>query len=249
MNRRTFFKLMGLAWGTVVLFPGRLRAETAKAKHWASENFGWVSHNLNGSVGTDPMFSEATHTGSPPASAKPSDDKPKMKLTKEEQDIFDGKKGPLLQKAMKTVVAYGQMFGATKLVDLDAAPHLAMSWGTNVVMPFLKIYQQFADAGIKTYAPFTSDPKPFNKTLKGTPEQDKVIRETYVRDELLTKTYEKIGMRKDAWSCVCYAPEIGNVPKLGDNLSWSESSAINYANSAIGARTNRNSMNPVSSSD
>jgi predicted aconitase len=49
-------------------------------------------------------------------------------------------------------------------------------------------------------------------------------------------------MRKDAWSCVCYAPEIGNVPKLGDNLSWSESSAINYANSAIGARTNRNSM-------
>ena len=38
------------------------------------------------------------------------------------------------------------------------------------------------------------------------------------------------GMVKDGWTCVCYAPEVGNVPKQGDNLSWSESSAINYVN-------------------
>lgn len=46
-----------------------------------------------------------------------------MKLTAEERAIMDGEKGPLLQKAMKTIVVYGELFGAEKLVDLDHAPH------------------------------------------------------------------------------------------------------------------------------
>lgn len=33
----------------------------------------------------------------------------------------------------------------------------------------------------------------------------------------------------------------GNTPRKGDILSWSESSAVVFANSVIGARTNRNS--------
>ena len=53
----------------------------------------------------------------------------------------------------------------------------------------------------------------------------------------------KLGMRsKKDWSCACYLPEMGNTPSRGDYLAWSESSAINYANSVLGARTNRNSM-------
>ena len=53
----------------------------------------------------------------------------------------------------------------------------------------------------------------------------------------------KLGMRsKNDWSCACYVPEMGNTPERGDYLAWSESSAINYVNSVLGARTNRNSM-------
>ena len=247
MNRRTFFKVMAGAWAAVALFPGHLRAESGKVRDWLSEHFASVRfrsrNNLFGSMGTDPMFSLTSHTGSNQSSAKASDDQSKMELTEEEQEILDGKKGPLLQKALKTVVAYGELFGAKKLVDLDHAPHLAMSWGTDVVMPFLNIYKQFAEAGLKSYAPFTSDPVPFDyENLNPGPEKEKVSRETYRRQQELTEVYEKLGMIKKAWSCVCYAPEIGNVPKRGDNLSWSESSAINYANSVLAARTNRNSM-------
>jgi predicted aconitase len=198
---------------------------------------------LGGHMGTDPMFALTTHTGHSRAHVKHSDDHPKLKLTVEEQNILDGKKGELLQKAMKTLVAYGELFGATKLVDLQAAPHLAMSWGSDAVEPFLKIYKQLADAGLKTYAPFTADPKPFDHVnLDPGPKKRAVVEKIYSRDRELTEVNERLGMVKGAWSCVCYAPEMGNIPKKGDYISWSESSAINYSNSALGARTNRNSM-------
>ena len=48
-------------------------------------------------------------------------------------------------------------------------------------------------------------------------------------------------MGEDAYTCACYLPEVGNVPKRGDVLSWAESSAVVYANSVLGARCNRNS--------
>jgi predicted aconitase len=247
MNRRTFFRLMAAAWGTLALFPTRIRAEAAKAKDRVSEalaSVGFRSNNdLGGSIGTDPMFCLTTYTGHKPSGADLSHQEPKMILTEDEQEIMDGKKGPLLQKAMKTIVAYGELFGAKRLVDLDHAPHIAMSWGTDAIIPFLKIYEQFAEAGIKTYAPFTSDPKPFDYVnLNPGPEKEKISRATYSQDGRLTEVYEKLGMMKEGWTCVCYAPEVGNVPKRGDNLSWSESSAINYVNSAIGARTNRTTM-------
>jgi len=84
-------------------------------------------HQLNGQIGTDPSFVHATHTGHSKANAKATDPMPEMKLTAEEQDIMDGKKGELLQKAIKTICDYGRLFGAEKLVDLDCAPHMAMS--------------------------------------------------------------------------------------------------------------------------
>jgi len=81
-----------------------------------------ATHQLNGQIGTDPNFAHATHTGHSRKHVKASHDHPKMKLTAEEQEIYDGKKGDVLQKAIKTVVAYGELFGADKLVDLGGAP-------------------------------------------------------------------------------------------------------------------------------
>ena len=52
---------------------------------------------------------------------------------------------------------------------------------------------------------------------------------------------EWYSLEKDAFSCTCYMDEVGNKPNKGDILSWSESSAVVYANSVLGARCNRNS--------
>jgi hypothetical protein len=58
-------------------------------------------HQLNGNIGTDPNFTPATHTGHSRSHVKASHDHPKMKLTAKEQEIYDGKKGDVLQKAIK----------------------------------------------------------------------------------------------------------------------------------------------------
>lgn len=118
-----------------------------------------------------------------------------------------------------------------------------MSWGSDAVEPFLKIYKQLADARLKTYKPFTADPKPFDHAhLDPGPKKRAVVEKVYCRDDELTKVNRRLGMMEDAWSCVCYVPEMGNTPSKGNFLAWSESSAINYSNSVLGARTNRNSM-------
>ena len=202
------------------------------------------THQLGGQIGTDLNLAHATHTGHSRANARHTDPQPELKLTPAEQEIYDGKKGDILQKAIKTIVAYGQLFGAEKLADLGGAPHMAVSWGSDGVEPLLKIYKQLVSAGLKTYAPFTADPKPMDsENLPVTAQEQAAVDKIYNRMAELEDLNLKLGMKsKDDWSCACYVPEMGNTPKRGDNLAWSESSAINYVNSVLGARTNRNSM-------
>jgi predicted aconitase len=202
------------------------------------------THQLGGQIGTDPNFTHTSHTGHSKAGALHSDPMPKLQLTADEQAIYDGKKGEALQKAIKTVVAYGELFGADRLVELGGAPHMAVSWGSNGVEPLLEIYRELSDAGLKTYAPFTADPKPMDAVnLPVSDAEQAAVDKIYNRMDELSDLNMKLGMRSEKdWSCACYLPEMGNTPKLGDYLSWSESSAINYVNSVIGARTNRNSM-------
>ncbi len=76
-----------------------------------------------------------------------------------------------------------------------------------------------------------------------TKAEQAAVDKIYNRMDELEELNMKLGMRsKKDWSCACYLPEMGNTPSRGDYLAWSESLAINYVNSVLGARTNRNSM-------
>ena len=48
--------------------------------------------------------------------------------------------------------------------------------------------------------------------------------------------YSELGIAK---TCTCTPYLVGNVPRFRDHVSWSESSAVAYVNSVIGARSNR----------
>lgn len=64
----------------------------------------------------------------------------------------------------------------------------------------------------------------------------------YTRQDYYENQLKKLGlMDSDAFTCTCYMDEVGNTPNYGEILSWSESSAVVYANSVLGARCNRNS--------
>src|SRR5210317_1477345 len=116
-----------------------------------------------------------------------------FELTPEEQAIMDGEQGEVLQRVMNTVVTYGKLMGATRLIDLQAAPHLALSWSTDGFYPFIKIFKELADAGLKTYAPFTSNPKAMDhENLDPGSAKKAMMNKAHSHDELLTETYEKL---------------------------------------------------------
>lgn len=195
-------------------------------------------------IGPDPHGAMCTGTGHSRAHVKYDPAAPaKMKLTKEEQDILDGKKGKVLAKVMKTVVQYGEAFGADKLVDLGGHPHTVLMFGNNAVAPIIDIFNECADAGLKAYAPYTLDPRPNDLyNLETEPEMQYKIQKMFNLQDQIEMVHLRLGAKNmNYWSCTCYWPEVGNAPKQGTYLAWSESSAVNYSNSVLGSRSNRNS--------
>ena len=73
----------------------------------------------------------------------------KMKLTSEEKDILDGKKGETLRKAMQTVVMYGETFGAKRLVPVKPNIHMVMSFGIPLAKPVFRMMDELINSGIK----------------------------------------------------------------------------------------------------
>ncbi len=98
-------------------------------------------------------------------------------------------------------------------------------------------------SGIKTFKPFTVDPRPFDPENVNYSFLERILfKFIYGKQEKCEDQLKKLGLLNDkAFSCTCYLDEVGNIPQKGQYLAWSESSAVVYANSVIGARTNRNS--------
>ncbi len=166
-----------------------------------------------------------------------------MKLTKAEKDILAGAGGEAKRKAMETVVRYGETFGATRLAPIDHNLHMVTSMGIPLLTPVFELMDELIAAGIRLERPFTVDPRPVDySTLNVSPLKKIVFRIMYGKQAAYEKQLEKIGLKdSNAFTCACYLDEVGNIPKKGDILAWSESSAVIYANSVLGARSNRNS--------
>ncbi len=166
-----------------------------------------------------------------------------MQLTPQQQELLDGKQGEALAKVMKTLVMYGETFGATRMVPVTSEyGHLVTSFGLGVLTPVYALLDELIDAGVKSAQPFSVDPRPLQKGVPANPAQKLFFKVMYSKQKEYEERLRKLGiMNPDAFSCTCYMPEMGNVPKKGDILSWAESSAVVYANSVLGARCNRNS--------
>lgn len=166
-----------------------------------------------------------------------------MQLTPEEQAILDGSQGEIMAKIMKTVVMYGETFGAEKLVETTGPSHLVTSFGISVMTALFDVMDELIAAGLKAKEPFTVDPRPLDhENVPCNLLQKIVFGVMYGTQDRYEEQLKKLGLKSDSsFSCTCYMDEVGNVPKKGDILSWAESSAVVYANSVIGARCNRNS--------
>ena len=167
----------------------------------------------------------------------------KMVLTPDQQAILDGKKGEMLAKVMKTLVMYGEIFGAERMVPVTSRNgHLVTSFGLGVMKPVYALMDQLIEAGALSGQPFSVDPRPLDKNVPANFLQNIFFKVMYSKQADYEQQLQKLGLiQDDAFTCACYLDEVGNQPQKGEYLSWAESSAVVYANSVLGARCNRNS--------
>ena len=86
-----------------------------------------------------------------------------MKLTPEQQAVLDGSKGAVMAKVMKTLVMYGDAFGAEKMVPVTSTyGHTVISFGINAMKPVYDLYDQLIEAGAFSEQKFTADPLPLD---------------------------------------------------------------------------------------
>ena len=167
-----------------------------------------------------------------------------MYLTDEQQAILNGSQGETMAKVWKTLVMYGEAFGADKMVPVTSQyNHLVTSFGLKMMKPVFDLMQQLIDAGAISGQQFSVDPRPVDKNVPANFLQNLIFNKImYASQESYEKQLNQLGlMNQDAFTCACYLDQMGNKPQKGQVLSWAESSAVVYANSVLGARCNRNS--------
>ncbi len=155
-----------------------------------------------------------------------------MFLTDEETRMLQGEKGPAVQKAMEILVALGESFNAERLVTINNV-HMAGSSVLVAEEAGTKFVEDIRKQGGKFITKVTTNPTAVDPTkweAIGIPESDSVLQTR------LTDAYGGMGANT-CNSCIPYL--VGNSPRFGEHMAWGESSAVVYANSVCGARTNR----------
>lgn len=156
-----------------------------------------------------------------------------MYLTNEEEKMLEGEYGYAVKKAMEILVALGKIYNADKLIPIKSAHISGISYYNigESGLEFLKDFLRGVRVKVKTTInPCAMDIERWNEMGIG--------REFAYKQLEIIKYFREAGVEA---SLTCTPYYSGNRPSLGDHIAWSESSAVAYANSIIGARSNRES--------
>ena len=155
-----------------------------------------------------------------------------MELAKKELAMLGGKQGHATRKAMEILVALGKIYNAEGLIPVTSVQISGVSYA-NLGDAGLQFLAEMAEGGGRSRVLTTLNPAGMdleNWRALGISEDfaEKQIRvlDAFKRMNIITTA-----------SCTPYL--IGNIPHFGEHIAWAESSAVCYANSVLGARTNR----------
>ena len=145
--------------------------------------------------------------------------------------MLDGAEGYAVQKSMEILTALGDIYGAKSLIKVGSVQVAGVS------------YHNLGDAGLEFLNDLAKDGKvkvlttlnPAGMDLENW-QQLGISPEFAEKQNLVIEAFERMGILV---SCTCTPYLIGNLPLFGEHLAWSESSAVTFANSVIGAKTNR----------
>jgi phosphomecalonate degydratase large subunit len=146
--------------------------------------------------------------------------------------MVQGGCGLAVEKSMEILVALGDIYGAEKMVEIESAQISGVSYKT-IGDAGLEYLEDLANSGAKVTVPSTLNPAGVD--LKHWKELG--FSHEFSKKQLrIVEAYRTMGVTN---TCTCTPYLASNLPRLGSHIAWSESSAVCYANSVIGARTNR----------
>lgn len=156
-----------------------------------------------------------------------------MYLTGEEEKMYQGEYGETIKKSMEILVALGDIYQAERLVNITSAQVSGVS------------YKTIGDAGLEYLEDLARDTQARTRvasTLNPAGVDLEKWEELGFSPEFTTQQHrivEAYGKMDVMTTCTCTPYLIGNVPLKGSHIAWSESSAVAYANSILGAMSNR----------
>lgn len=145
--------------------------------------------------------------------------------------MLNGEYGKATRKAMEIITALGEIYGATRLIPVSSVQIAGVSYD-NLGEYGLEYLAEMAEDGqvrvLTTLNPAGMDLTEWKKHG---------ISEEFARDqERVIDAFRRMGV---ITTCTCTPYLIGNLPHYGEHIAWAESSAVCFANSVIGAYTNR----------
>jgi predicted aconitase len=152
-------------------------------------------------------------------------------LSERDQAVLDGEAGEAARMAMRIVVRMAEVAGAGRLLDIASAHVDGCLYHGQASLDFAR---RLVDGGGRVVVPTTLNVGSLDllhpQLYRGAPKTGAHARE-------LMDLYEALGCRP-TWTCAPYQlPE--QRPALGEHIAWAESNAIVFANSVLGARTDR----------
>lgn len=156
----------------------------------------------------------------------------KMKLTQAEKKILRGADGKSTQKAMEILVALGAIYNAERMVPVSSVQVAGVSYD-NLGEAGLQYLSEMADGGGRARVLTTLNPAGMDVENWQALQIDPDFAIQQIR---VIQAFERMNILT---TCTCTPYLIGNLPCFGDHIAWSESSAVCFANSILGARTNR----------
>jgi predicted aconitase len=151
-----------------------------------------------------------------------------MHLDPDDERILAGEQGETRQKMLELLLALGKVFGAERLVGIRSAQVSGASYKT--IGEYGLAWLSSLDA--RAVVPAVLNPIGMPRERWQEMGVEPVFAE---RQQAVISAYERLGVNLE---CTC-TPYYLHETSFGDHLAWSESSAVSYANSVIGARTNR----------
>jgi predicted aconitase len=155
-----------------------------------------------------------------------------MDLTRAEQGMLAGEDGRSVRKAMEILSALGTIYGADRMVPVSSVQIAGVSYD-NLGEAGLDFLADMAAGGGRVRTLTTLNPAGMdieNWQALG-------IDADFARNQQrVIEAYTKMGVVP---TCSCTPYLFGNLPHYGESIAWAESSAVCYANSVLGARTNR----------